>query len=520
MRREMSKKISKQERRSSQGTIIVHESSKGISRDKKKRKRNAPKPGEDGYLTPTQLRNARKRRSKQKKKKQNGSAQHEISAPKKYKILFSKKQKNEECMDPSTIYLSQPLACPLVEKAKQYFRNLHMPFKIYVENRHGWRTVSKLPVRNGAHDGNEKTCVIGLFKPNSHNVIEIPNCVAHHPSINITIRRLQKVCKELNVEPFDETDGSGFLRYVCINVDRSSKLVQITLVWNSDPHDKNQTLKTDEINLGQIQLNLLTKTLISRKDYFKIHSVWVHFNAQCKHSDSVFNFGTTTTCNKLWKLIYGPHQIVEELNIPGLPETIKLHFQPNVFRQANLDAFTKIIISIRKYIIKYSGKRENLPPCLELYGGVGTISLCLHDVTSNLLSSDENPFNKNCFMKSVHLLPSTTQERISYKSKSASAIVQDKALFLQNLSEIVIVDPPKKGLDNAVLQELTQKNKKKSCIFNETKLLIYVSCGFEAFERDCYELIRSNKWSIDHAEGYLLFPGSNAIETLAFFMSK
>ena len=103
--------------------------------------------------------------------------------------------------------------------------------------------------------------------------------------------------------------------------------------------------------------------------------------------------------------------------------------------------------------------------------------------------------------------------------KNATDVVQYKGnLPKGNNAEILIVDPPRKGLDEYVLNALTnEKNVNSTCIFNRTKLLVYVSCGFDAFQSDCNALLRSKKWKLDHAEGHVLFPGSNAIETLAFF---
>eukprot|EP00548_Thalassiothrix_antarctica_P007066 CAMPEP_0194151954 /NCGR_PEP_ID=MMETSP0152-20130528/50287_1 /TAXON_ID=1049557 /ORGANISM="Thalassiothrix antarctica, Strain L6-D1" /LENGTH=53 /DNA_ID=CAMNT_0038856129 /DNA_START=15 /DNA_END=172 /DNA_ORIENTATION=- len=40
---------------------------KKVTKKKRKNKKSIPKPGEEGYKTPTQLRNARKRRAKQQK---------------------------------------------------------------------------------------------------------------------------------------------------------------------------------------------------------------------------------------------------------------------------------------------------------------------------------------------------------------------------------------------------------------------------------------------------------------------
>jgi 23S rRNA (uracil1939-C5)-methyltransferase len=487
----------------------------GSGRKKRKKRESPPKPGEIGYLSKTQLRNARKRRAKQRGKGVD-DGKNTTNFPNVEKQNISPKSVGLNEIDPSTKYLSDPLTCPLVKRAKKYFFGLDMPFKTYVGKIRGWRTVSKLPVRS--HD-TDKKCMIGLFVPKSHKVVSVPDSPAHHPSINDAINNIQKLCNELEIQPFNENDGRGYFRYVCINVDRSSRLVQLSIVWNSSTYDENTTEKSQ----GEKELETLITALKSRKDSLHIHSLWVHFNAKWKHADGIFDFGTPSTCGSLWKHVFGPRSIIEHLEIPGLSDGLKLHFQPNVFRQANLDAFTKIVIAIRKYIIQYNKaeEKDTLPSCLELYGGVGTLGLALHDITSNLLCSDENPFNKDCFTKSVQLLSSKVQKRISYLSKDATAVSEDKDnLPLENNAEIVIVDPPRKGLDEYVLKSLTHEKGKKSCIFNQTKLLIYVSCGFDAFETDCNELLKSKKWTLDHAEGHVLFPGSNAIETLAFFKAK
>jgi tRNA/tmRNA/rRNA uracil-C5-methylase (TrmA/RlmC/RlmD family) len=185
-----------------------------------------------------------------------------------------------------------------------------------------------------------------------------------------------------------------------------------------------------------------------------------------------------------------------------------------VFRQANLDAFAKILAEIRRRILKFGRQRRQqdrnaaLPTCVELYGGVGTIGLHVVDLVSSLVSSDENPFNEACFNESALALPKDIAKDVSYKPMNASNMVQSKAL---KQAEVVIVDPPRKGLDDTVLQTL--------CTEASPQLLVYVSCGFDAFQHDCNMLLKS-KWRLDHAEGHLLFPGSDAIETLAIFVAK
>ena len=43
-----------------------------------------------------------------------------------------------------------------------------------------------------------------------------------------------------------------------------------------------------------------------------------------------------------------------------------------------------------------------------------------------------------------------------------------------------------------------------------------MSCGFKAFQRDCRELLNGG-WELRHAEGHILFPGADHIESLAIF---
>lgn len=46
--------------------------------------------------------------------------------------------------------------------------------------------------------------------------------------------------------------------------------------------------------------------------------------------------------------------------------------------------------------------------------------------------------------------------------------------------------------------------------------VVYVSCGFDALKRDAMGLIAAG-WTLRHSEGFVLFPGSDHIETLAIF---
>ncbi|KAL7429171.1 hypothetical protein ACHAXH_004075 [Discostella pseudostelligera] len=254
-------------------------------------------------------------------------------------------------------------------------------------------------------------------------------------------------------------------------------------------------------------------------DKLNLHSLWINYNQSWKHSNAIFSFDSTC-----WEHVYGPRSIIEHLNFdnkqghanqqhgiarPMPPQfLIPLNFPPNVFRQANLDSFTNIVGRIRERMQQFD---SDTITCVELYGGVGTIGLHVSDMVASLVSSDENPNNSRCFYDSVRALPPDIQSRLVYRQLNAADMVtSDPELFQR--CQVLIVDPPRKGLDDEVVHYLCKEG------WKTMKLVVYVSCGFPAFQRDCEMLLKSGKWRVGFAEGYLLFPGSDAIETLAFFV--
>jgi 23S rRNA (uracil1939-C5)-methyltransferase len=115
-------------------------------------------------------------------------------------------------------------------------------------------------------------------------------------------------------------------------------------------------------------------------------------------------------------------------------------------------------------------------------------------------------------------------------ASAADALKNGQALG----ADVLIVDPPRKGLEDEVLEELCKPiNKKQDPVessdllsisdelvnwTNDATTLIYVSCGFDALARDCETLLSSRAgWALESATGYVLFPGSNHVETLCIF---
>jgi len=76
-------------------------------------------------------------------------------------------------------------------------------------------------------------------------------------------------------------------------------------------------------------------------------------------------------------------------------------------------------------------------------------------------------------------------------------------------ADVVIVDPPRKGLGREVVDALCRM---------PVERLLYVSCGLDSFEREVSELTRV--FRLEKVVAFGLFPFTEHVETLALFRSR
>lgn len=121
---------------------------------------------------------------------------------------------------------------------------------------------------------------------------------------------------------------------------------------------------------------------------------------------------------------------------------------------------------------------------------------------------------------------------MSHVTASAGDVQALQALMAQHyqsadeLPSVLVVDPPRKGLDPAVLELLLLRpqqavdedgsSSSSEGTLGSAKRLVYLSCGFDALRRDADALLAGG-WRVSAAQGFLFFPGTDTIETLVVF---
>lgn len=334
--------------------------------------------------------------------------------------------------------LKNMLNLPIFEGAKTFFEKQRIHPNLRHSGFEGVRYKAKLAVRKGP--------TIGLFKKNSHEVIPIPKCLIHHPSINTAVQIIQKEMIAHQITGYDEISLKGTLRYIQLFVEKATNQVQLVLILN------------DQKNIEPFCKSL--------QKYELWHSIFL--NEQKGSTNQIIG--------PHWEHVFGKAFLWQQLGEVNVP------FHPGAFSQTHLPLFEEILRKIQMWV------RPN-DRVLELYAGVGVIGLNLEKKVKSVVLVENNPFAYQSFQE--------------VKSNLTYHLMDAKEADLTHY-DLTIVDPPRKGLDPQLLNRL------------ESERLIYISCGFDSFKKDAEKLI-SLGWKIKDVECFLLFPGSNHIETVALF---
>ncbi|XP_031476633.1 uncharacterized protein LOC116248149 isoform X1 [Nymphaea colorata] len=419
---------------------------------------------------------------------------------------------------------------PLLSEAKKFFvRHGISDLSFDSGLLWGWRCRAKLAVR-----GSAKEPMVGLYEEGSHNVVDIPFCKAHHPSINAAVELLKQGIALFNVQPYDEDSGTGELRYVQMavttydtSVPASERYlkgkVQISLVWNSRSEKSPGVEKADALS------GFLWRKGGQNSSYHLIHSVWMNFQTS----------STNVIFGHRWRHMIGEKDLWEHVG------GIDISLAPSSFGQANTKAFDSLLHKLQKYV----PVGENV---VDLYAGAGVIGLSLA-VTRNCRTVKCLEVNKEAklsFERSISRLPKSFSGNISWHHTDVAM----EPLYWLEGSDVVVVDPPRKGLHPSLIEALqklpssskkavqmtgsssTRKREEKrpwvlqareACAeLNNSSIdkgqswphtIIYISCGWESFKKDCDSLVSSKIWRLEKAHAFNFFPGTKSIEILAVF---
>ncbi len=312
--------------------------------------------------------------------------------------------------------------------------------------------------------GRAQSPKIGLFQEDSHRIVDIPSCVVHHPLVNRVAAAAKVAMRRTGTAPYADASHRGAVRALQVVVERPTQHAQVVVVANgADRAPLDDLARALAAELGET-----------------LHSLWWN--------------GNPTRTNS----ILGPHwhrwhgaAAVEEI-IGGA----RVYYPPAAFGQTNLDLADRLVAQVAAWVP--AGARV-----AELYAGVGAIGLGLVARAGHVAFNEVAAGSLAGLEMGRAALGADLRARTSVHPGPAAA-----HLDLLAGAEVVIVDPPRKGLDADVLAAL---------VHHPPPRLVVISCSLEAFLREAQVLMDAGGMRLAAVVPVALFPFTDHVETLALF---
>jgi 23S rRNA (uracil1939-C5)-methyltransferase len=303
---------------------------------------------------------------------------------------------------------------------------------------------------------------LGLFKAATHRVVTIPACSVQHPLINHAATVVRRALLDAGIAPYSDMAHQGLARYLQVVIERDSQTAQIVLVGNCAGPEP----------LGPA-LQLIRERLADR-----LHSLW--FNANTSRGNAVLGPDFYH-----WQ---GAEAVVERFGGAAV------HYPPGAFGQSNLEIAARIIEHVRE-LIPFGSR------VAEFHAGVGAIGLSVLERVAAITLNEVSPESLRGLQMGVSKLEAGLASRITVAPGAAAAMRQ-----IAREADVVIVDPPRKGLEPELLEGLHAW---------PTSRLIYVSCSLDSLRRDLAELSTGGALRLTGLTAFNLMPFTSHVETVA-----
>ena len=303
-----------------------------------------------------------------------------------------------------------------------------------------------------------------MFELGTHHVVHIPNCSVQHPLINRVAAVVRGALVDARVTSYSETAHLGLARYLQVVVERSSQTAQVVIVGNS----------------ATVEPFAACLDLIRERLGKELHSLW--FNANYERSNTILGPDFQN-----WS---GPASVVERFGGAAV------HYPPGAFGQNNLEIAQRIVEHVREQIP--AGARVT-----EFYAGVGAIGLSALARVGDIRMNEASPHSLHGLELGLADLSTADRAKISVVPGSAGA-----ARLAALDAQVVIADPPRKGLDAELTEYLSEQPPER---------FVYVSCGLESFLNDAARLTSRGKLRLAALTAFNLVPFTEHVETAARF---
>ena len=310
--------------------------------------------------------------------------------------------------------------------------------------------------------------VTGFYAGRTHNIISNTKCylgvVENEQILKIILAHVEKY----HIPAYDEQTGKGLLRHVLIRKGFTTGELMVCLILNGT---------------GLPELKELVAELVKIPG---MTSITINVNTK----------NTNVIMGQEMRSVWGQDYITDYIG------NVKYQISPLSFFQVNPVQTGKLYERALEYAEVESGETV-----WDLYCGIGTISLFLAQKAKQVYGVEIVPQAIDDAKRNAALNGFTNAE--FYVGK-AEEVLPKKYREEGIKADVIVVDPPRKGCDGALLQTIVQMAPKR---------VVYVSCDSATLARDL-KYLASEGYEVVRGTVVDQFPHTSHVETVVLLSQQ
>ncbi|MBC2022297.1 23S rRNA (uracil(1939)-C(5))-methyltransferase RlmD [Listeria booriae] len=332
-----------------------------------------------------------------------------------------------------------------------------------MENPWNYRNKAQVPV--GFVNGR---LVAGFYQQRSHQIIDMNTCLIQQEENNEVIQTARAVFAKYHVEPYDETTRKGVLRHLMTRFATTTGELMLVIVTT-----KLNFPNKEEI-LAELQQSIPELTSLVQ-------------NVNTANTNVIFGEQTV--------VLAGREYIMDTIH------GISFAISARSFYQVNPEQ-TEILYAEALKLAGLTGEET----VIDAYCGIGSISLCLAKEAKHVYGVEIVPQAIEDARANAKL---NKMDNVTFAVGKAEEVIPD--WFKQGIkADVLVVDPPRKGCDDALLQTILKMKPKR---------VVYVSCNPATLARDMLVLTEGG-YEAEMVQPVDMFPQTTHVECVTVLERK
>lgn len=310
--------------------------------------------------------------------------------------------------------------------------------------------------------------VIGVFANRTHEIIPIENCLIQNEKSVQIAKYVLDCIKKYNISVYNEKNQTGLVRHIIVKSSRYFNEYMVIIVINGDflPFEK----------------EFATDLFYSCRE---ICSIFVNINKK----------NTNVILGNKNKLIYGREYLEDFLG------NFVFKISPLSFYQVNAVQAE----AMYNYAVEEAEITKN-DIVFDLYCGIGTISLFMAKRAKKVYGVE---IVEQAIQMAKENAKSNEIENTEFIAGDTEFILTDLIQNKKIIPDVIMVDPPRKGLDNTTINNILEIKPRK---------VVYISCNPASLVRDLAKMERV--YEIKSIQPFDMFPLTHHTESIAVLKLK